>query len=111
VTGERRALTPGLELCAYRVIQEALTNVLKHAGPAGAQVEVDFGELTLTVRVVNDGARRPAKPSRNAHGLRGMRERVELYGGVLAAGPKPGGGFTVVARIPFEADSSAGAIV
>jgi signal transduction histidine kinase len=111
VTGQRSALTPGLELCAYRIVQEALTNVLKHAGPAGAQVEVDFGERTLTVRVVDNGARRPGKPSRSAHGLRGMRERVELYGGVLTAGPKPAGGFAVVARIPFEADSSAEAIV
>jgi signal transduction histidine kinase len=102
VTGERRALPPGLDLCAYRVVQESLTNVLKHAGPARARVDVDFGDRTLTVRIRNDGAARAPRESPTSHGIRGMRERAELYGGVLTAGPAADGGFAVVARLPLE---------
>ena len=104
VTGDVRSLPPGPDLCAYRVVQESLTNVLKHAGPATARVGVDYGERTLTVTVSDDGAGRgdgvPA-PRGEAHGIRGMRERSELYGGVLVAGPAPAGGFTVRLRLPI----------
>jgi signal transduction histidine kinase len=103
MTGERRALTPGLDLCAYRVVQESLTNVLKHAGPASARVDVDFGDRVLTIRVTDDGPVRVPHESPASHGIRGMRERAELYGGVLTAGPSAGGGFAVVARLPLEA--------
>jgi signal transduction histidine kinase len=102
VTGERRTLTPGLELCAYRVVQESLTNVLKHAGPATARVDLDFGDRTLTVKISDDGRARVPRESPVSHGIRGMRERAELYGGVLTAGPSAGGGFAVVARLPLE---------
>jgi signal transduction histidine kinase len=102
VTGTPRALPPGLDLCAYRVVQESLTNVLKHAGPARARVEVDYGDRTLTVRVGDDGGGRNVRQAPTSLGIRGMRERAELYGGVLTAGPAAGGGFTVVARLPWE---------
>ncbi len=104
VTGQVRPLPAGPDLCAYRVIQESLTNVLKHAGPARARVELDYGERTLTVRISDDGA----KPTRGqpvpstSHGLRGMRERAELYGGVLTAEPGPDRGFIVLLRLPME---------
>jgi signal transduction histidine kinase len=105
MTGARRALPPGLDLCAYRVVQESLTNVLKHAGPASARVGVDFGDRVLTVRITDDGPVRVPYESPASHGIRGMRERAELYGGVLTAGPSAGGGFAVVARLPLEASA------
>jgi signal transduction histidine kinase len=102
VTGEPRALPSGTDLCAYRILQESLTNTLKHAGPASARVEVGYGERTLTLRVSDDGgARVPAVSASGSHGIRGMRERAELYGGVLTAGPAEEGGFRVVARLPM----------
>jgi signal transduction histidine kinase len=103
VTGERRELPPGLDLCAYRIVQESLTNVLKHAGPATARVEVDYGDRTLTLKIIDDGPVRTPRESPVSHGIRGMRERAELYGGVLTAGPAASGGFAVVARLPWEA--------
>ncbi|OZM78926.1 sensor histidine kinase [Pseudonocardia sp. MH-G8] len=102
VTGQFRPLAPGPDLCAYRVVQEALTNVLKHAGPAAARIELDYGELTFTLTVSDDGSSSPAgPPSPESHGLRGMRERAELYGGVLIAGPRAERGFAVVLRLPL----------
>jgi signal transduction histidine kinase len=103
VTGEVRELPPGPDLCAYRVAQESLTNVLKHAGPATARVELDYGERTLTLRVTDDGS--PSRQHREApasYGIRGMRERAELYGGVLDAGPGEHGGFAVSVRLPVN---------
>ncbi|MDG6103240.1 sensor histidine kinase [Dactylosporangium aurantiacum] len=105
VAGTPRPLPPGPDLCAYRVVQESLTNVLKHAGPATARVHVEHGDRTLTVRVTDDGAGRPPQRghrSPTAHGILGMRERAELYGGVLTAGPAAGGGFAVELRLPVE---------
>lgn len=101
VTGRARALAPGPDLCAYRVAQESLTNVLKHAGPARARVELDYGELTLTLAVTDDGHPAAAEPA-GSHGIRGMRERAELYGGQLAAGPT-GCGFAVRLLLPIGA--------
>ncbi|XVS66590.1 sensor histidine kinase [Actinosynnema sp. CA-299493] len=102
VTGEARELQPGPDLCAYRVVQESLTNVLKHAGRAEARIDVDYGEQTLVLKVTDNGrAARPAAPGHQAHGIRGMRERAELYGGVLTAGPTADGGFGVVLRLPM----------
>ncbi|PRY25736.1 signal transduction histidine kinase [Pseudosporangium ferrugineum] len=103
VTGQCRELPAGAELCAYRMIQESLTNVLKHAGPARARVEIDYGAHMLTVKVSDDGASgRPFDEAAAAHGIRGMRERAELYGGVLTAGPREEGGFTVLLRLPTD---------
>jgi signal transduction histidine kinase len=101
VAGEPRPLASGLELCAYRVVQEALTNVVKHAGSARAQVTVSYGERDLTLEVTDDGPG-PVNGQPGGHGLAGMRERVALYAGELETGPRPGGGFRVQARFPFE---------
>jgi len=102
VSGDPRPLPPGADLCAYRIVQESLTNVLKHAGPARARVELGYGERVIMLRVSDDG--RPGRPgpapSPGSHGIRGMRERAKLYGGTLSAGPVDGGGFHVVARLP-----------
>ena len=83
VEGAPAELPAGLELSAYRIVQEALTNVVRHAGPATAQVAVRYG----------------------GHGIAGMRERAALYGGTLEAGPLPGGGFRVAATLPLEESS------
>jgi signal transduction histidine kinase len=101
VTGTPRSLAPGLELCAYRVVQEALTNVVKHAGSARAQVTVGYGGRDLTLEVTDDGPG-PTNGQSGGHGLAGMRERVALYAGRLETGPRPGGGFRVQARFPLE---------
>lgn len=102
VSGRARALAAGPDLCAYRVVQESLTNVLQHAGPATAKVEVEYGELTLTVTITDDGTKtHEPPPSPDSHGIRGMRERAALYGGVLTAGFHPHG-FRVLLRLPIE---------
>ncbi|TQS45046.1 sensor histidine kinase [Cryptosporangium phraense] len=100
VSGPVRPLAPGPDLCAYRVVQESLTNVLKHAGPANVRIDVTYGGSALTLRVVDDG-RGSGSAESGGHGIRGMRERAELYGGVLDAGPRDEGGFGVVARLPI----------
>lgn len=100
VTGDRIELPAGLELAAYRVVQEALTNVIKHAQPRRAVVRVAFGADQLAVEVLDEGvivARSPA----GGRGIAGMRERVALYGGVLEVGPRTDGGFGVSARFPL----------
>ena len=103
VTGRARPLPPGPDLCAYRVAQESLTNALKHAGQAAVRIDLDYGERTLTLKVTDDGtAAGPRRESPTAHGIRGMRERAELYGGVLTAGPADTGGFAVVVRLPVS---------
>lgn len=98
VTGSPRPLPPGVELCAYRVVQESLTNVVKHAGAAPTRVTVEHGPAGLRVTVTDDGASYPA--GRSGNGLRGMRERAMLYGGTLHAGPRPKGGFEVRLVLP-----------
>ena len=106
IDGTPRDLPPGVELAAYRVVQEGLTNALKHAGStAAADVVVRYGDDRLDVDVVDRG--RPASAVRPAgtgtgHGLLGMRERVALYGGRLHAGPCEGGGFAVRASFPLD---------
>ncbi|KUJ69014.1 histidine kinase [Streptomyces albus subsp. albus] len=107
VTGRRRPLASGVELCAHRVVQESLTNVVKHAPPgATAAVELGYGAEVLTVRVRNDGGqtgrgRKPAIPlPSTGHGLMSMRERARIYGGGLTVGPLPGGGFEVTLTLP-----------
>jgi signal transduction histidine kinase len=105
VEGERVALPTGVDLTAYRVVQEALTNTLKHGGRAQASVTVSYepNELVLSIEddgVGPDGAREELGELGGGHGLVGMRERVELYGGLLQAGSRPNGGFAVRARLP-----------
>ena len=105
VDGTVRPLAPGLGLAAYRIVQEALTNTLKHAGAHRVVVTVGYAER-LTIEVCDDGVGRPGGPGgRPGHGVAGMRERAQIYGGALTAGPEPGGGYAVRATLPFEGTS------
>jgi signal transduction histidine kinase len=108
VEGTPSPLPAGVDLSAYRIVQEALTNVVRHAGPARAQVVVDYGDQEVRVEVTDDGrgAATSASDGRRGtgHGLVGMRERVQAFGGDLEAGPGPGGGFRVAARLPLAAE-------
>jgi len=104
VTGRPRRLPPGIDLCAYRVIQESLTNVLKHAASAHVTITLHHGADRLAVRITDDGRPAPANGGvPGGHGLLGMRERAELYGGALTAGPRPEGGFEVALTLPTSA--------
>ncbi|MGW5559816.1 sensor histidine kinase [Micromonospora sp. NPDC003944] len=107
VTGTPPALPPGLELTVYRVVQEALTNALKHAGVgAGVEVVLAYTAEAVVVRVVDDGRGRPLvspTPS-GGHGLLGMRERVTVYDGSLTAGPRLTGGWQVAVRLPLPSE-------
>ena len=101
IEGEPRPLAPGIDLSAYRIVQEALTNALKHAGPARARVTVRYGDNELDIEIADDGAGAADEAPAGGHGLVGMRERVALFGGDLAAGAKRGGGYAVRARLPL----------
>jgi signal transduction histidine kinase len=109
-TGGHRDVPPGVDLSAYRIVQEALTNVLKHAGPASAVVRLDYGKDALGVTVIDDGAGRRTKGEsrelNGGHGLIGIRERVAVVGGEVSAGPAQGGGFEVTARLPYSVELS-----
>jgi signal transduction histidine kinase len=115
VGGDPRPVPAGEALAVYRVVQESLTNVRKHAGPgATAVVNLDYDQDGLLIRVTDDGAGASAVPGRlgvatgpagSGHGLAGMRERVELYGGTARSGPRPGGGYQVVARLPVAVEA------
>ena len=102
VEGERRELPVGIELSAYRIVQEALTNALKHAGDAHATVLVRYGTDSLELEIVDDGAGAAAGVPSGGHGLVGMRERVALYGGRLDAGRRPSGGFAIRVLLPVR---------
>ena len=105
VEGEPIELSPGVDLSAYRIVQEALTNALKHAGPATARVVVRYGKDDLELEIADTGPGAAASDG-EGHGLVGMRERVSLYGGRLEAGPRDGGGFAVRARLPLDSSRS-----
>jgi signal transduction histidine kinase len=105
VEGEPQALPPGVAVSAYRIVQEALTNVLKHAGPAQARVVVRYGSRELTLEIADDG-RGPGTAGAAGHGLVGMRERVAVYGGEFEASARNGGGFVVRACLPLAAPSA-----
>ena len=100
VVGEPVWLAPGLDISAYRIVQEALTNVLKHGGEARATVVVAYGDRTLELEILDDG--RGGTPDGSGHGIVGLRERVALFGGSLEAAGREGGGFAVRARLPLE---------
>ncbi|TWD79009.1 signal transduction histidine kinase [Kribbella amoyensis] len=104
VRGEPRNLPALLGLTAYRIVQEGLTNTLKHAGPgARTSVTLDYGHEMLTVVVTDDGRGAAVAPSTDpGHGLVGMRQRASISGGTVNAGPKAGGGYEVVARLPYN---------
>jgi signal transduction histidine kinase len=125
VTGRRRDLPAGVDLAAYRIVQEALTNVIKHSGNASCQLTVGYRDTEIVIDVTDNGsdcprggnlpehsraangttgAPKPAPAFDHGHGIVGMRERVRLYGGTLHAGPRHGGGFQVTAVIPVHAD-------
>ena len=101
VEGERRRLDPAVELAAYRVVQEALTNTLKHANAASATVVLRFGTDRLEIEVTDDGSGGSATGDGSGLGLIGMKERVDVLGGTLVASPNDGGGFTVHATLPL----------
>jgi len=102
VEGEPRALPVGIELSAYRIVQEALTNALKHAGDARASVHVRYGLDSLELEITDDGTGAGAPIVSGGHGLVGMRERVALYGGRFHAGRGPSGGFHVRVVLPIR---------
>jgi signal transduction histidine kinase len=101
VRGEPHRLPPGVDLSAYRIVQEALTNARKHAPGARVGLRLSYEEGAVVVEVVDDGPG-DAGPPAGGHGLIGMRERVELFGGTLEAGPRSEGGFGVRALLPLD---------
>ena len=97
-----RALPDGIQLALYRIVQEALTNTLKHAGPsATAEVELIATERDVRVQIADTGMRSEPVTSNGGSGLRGMRERAAVYGGIVQAGPRPAGGWRIVAQLPL----------
>jgi signal transduction histidine kinase len=102
VEGEPRELPPGVDVSAYRIVQEALTNALKHAGPARATVRLRYGNDALELEVVDTGAGTGSEGG-SGHGLVGIRERVGVYGGEIEAGVRADGGFGVRVRLPLHA--------
>jgi signal transduction histidine kinase len=102
IKGEPAALPAAVDVSVYRIVQEALTNVLKHAGPARADVTIGCSDEEVTIEIIDDGTGDPRNGTRaGGHGLAGMRERVAIFGGELHAGPRPGAGFAVRARLPL----------
>jgi signal transduction histidine kinase len=105
IDGEQRPLAPGVDLAAYRIVQEAVTNVIKHAAPARATIHLTYEPTALAIDVRDDGRRGGSSADGVGHGLVGMEERVRLYGGTFRAGPLPAGGFAISARIPTDGAS------
>jgi signal transduction histidine kinase len=103
IEGEPVELPPGVDLSAYRIVQEALTNALKHAGPAQARVHIRFGDDAVELEIVDDGLGR-GSGNGSGNGLVGLRERAAIVGGELAAGPRSGGGFAVRAALPYDSE-------
>jgi signal transduction histidine kinase len=103
VAGSGAGVPPGVSFTGYRIVQEALTNVLKHAGPARADVTVDYEPGLVRLEVTDDGRGANGRVTHGGHGLVGMRERVAVYGGTLTAAPRAGGGFRVAATLPYGA--------
>jgi signal transduction histidine kinase len=108
VSGERRSLPAGLDLAAFRVVQEGLTNAIKYADHAATDVHVRWGERTLELEILDrgPGPARDRLGGDDGHGLVGMRERVKLYGGELEAGRRRGGGFRIRAKLPLVGDET-----
>jgi len=101
IEGEPRDLPPGVDLSAFRIVQEALTNALTHAGPARARVVLRYRADELELEISDDGTG-DGSGSGSGYGLVGMRERVSVYGGELQAGRQPGGGYALRVRLPFR---------
>lgn len=100
ISGEVRPLPPGLELSVYRIVQEALTNVLKHAQASSARVLIGYRPDAVTIDVVDDGTAEATGGAPAGHGLTGMHQRARVFGGTAVAGPAPGGGWRVRAELP-----------
>ena len=102
IDGDLAAIPAAVDVSVYRIVQEALTNILKHAGPARAEVTIGCEQDAVTIEVTDNGTGQPGHGSPGGgHGLAGMRERAAVFGGELAAGPRPGGGYAVRARLPL----------
>jgi signal transduction histidine kinase len=101
IEGDAVALPPGVDLSAYRIVQEALTNALRHAGPARARVIVRYGRRELELEISDDGSG-TGSANGGGHGLAGMRERVNVYGGSVESGRPPDGGYAIRVRLPIE---------
>jgi signal transduction histidine kinase len=110
IEGSRRPLPPALDLSAFRIVQEALTNTLKHAGPARAEVTVRYEDGAVTLEIADTGrgpqGARGSSARGTGHGLVGMRERVAMFGGELEAARADGGGFAVRVRLPLTTPAS-----
>ena len=106
VDGQRGPVPPGIDLSAYRIIQEALTNVLKHAAASSANVTISYRPDSVTVEVTDSGPPGLSGKTGSGHGIIGMRERVAVFGGEFAAGPGADGRFRVRACFPITAVTS-----
>ena len=105
--GRRIRLPVGIDVSTYRIIQEGLTNALKHAGPVATAVTLRYQPRAVTVEIRNAAGTGHALPTAaGGHGLMGIRERVAMYGGDLQAGPSSVGGYTLQARLPLEQDGT-----
>ena len=102
LSGDHGMVPAAVDVSVYRIVQEALTNVLQHAGPAHAEVAVGCAGPAVTIEITDDGIGAPGNGTpAGGHGLAGMRERIAIFGGEFCAGPQPGGGFAVRARLPL----------
>ncbi|MEV0387568.1 sensor histidine kinase [Nonomuraea sp. NPDC050643] len=104
IVRDETELPPAVAVSVYRIVQQALTNVVTHAAPTRCSVTVDIDGREAAIEVVDDGSRhgRPPRARPGGHGLIGMRERVKMYGGTFSAGHRPEGGFRVTARLPYD---------
>ncbi|MFC0843859.1 sensor histidine kinase [Streptomyces noboritoensis] len=106
--GQQRPLPADIDLSAYRIVQEALTNVVRHAGTGRCRVAIDYGDEELSVEIVDDGRGATEDGPAHGFGIVGMRERVALLHGRITAGPRPEGGFRVAARLPLPVSAAVG---
>lgn len=107
VSGDPVGVPTGVDVTAYRVVQESLTNVLRHAGHASAEVHVTYQPGAVVLEVLDDGAGPGAQAAGGGHGQIGMRERVAVWGGTLEIGPQPDGGYRVAAQLPYREEGTA----
>jgi signal transduction histidine kinase len=105
IEGDEVPLPAGIDLSAYRIVQEALTNTLKHAGSTAAKVSVRYGTAVLELEIIDEGTAASTSSNGSGHGLIGMRERVALYGGHLETGRRKDGGYVVHAQLPLTGES------
>jgi signal transduction histidine kinase len=105
IEGEPPTLPPGADLAAFRIVQEALTNVVRHSQSRHARVRLEHGDGTLRLRIDDDGPATGADAGGSGNGLAGMRERAVALGGTIEAGPRPDGGFRVLAVLPLKASA------